>query len=649
MPYEHFRSLTSLVLPCCALMYAFALLFACGVIPGWGRWYSASTPFREQTDALWRGDLALSHNPMDLQGDLCWSQGGVHQVWGLGGPFWRLPFEALARVFGYQAFPDRIALGLFMALAGWVILRTWFQPPLSHGSDSSAEVRFKAILAAVGAIELSLFFPPLFSLLSTRMGVYEEVMVYVYFYALILLCGVVALLRAPRWPRFYTVCTLAGLGGLVRPTLGFYGASTALASVFVMYCGERRIHPNASGGGPWRLIFARRLFTGVLLFAIGCGALFMTNRARFGDGFEFGHRLNLQEEDLIPSIYSTRFEFPFADAPAPDRAGELFGALFLVKQLNGSDFYRRDFFPAQSSIIRWRSFSFTTYDLSYASGIVLAVIAGIRVFWKWRRSRRIEGLRAGNLPESSLPVPGMLVLWGLGAIIPLALFYMWSPSIASRYMLDFAPAFVSALIGLWWCVVQLIAHNSRRLRWFGTACLLGLIAWQGFEIARSRNMSGEPMSVSYGELRLLQPTEPSQSITFPREYRLGDVEPFSDIPFNGTGWDLGSGSTKAAVELFVDNPECLILDLAADDSSKLTSFDCIQAKVGLELLQRESTAPTPTGARIIFRGPQRSVYRHGIQPVFLKMVPARDLSMDDSGIRLLKVAWHREDATAKTP
>src|ERR1041385_2270998 len=101
-----------------AALVSFGLLVFCDVLPPN---YSAGLPLRAQTDALLRGEFALSRNPADLTlvpWDLCWSQGGVQQVWGLGIPFWRLPWEGLAKLAGLQMFPDRIAPGLFLTEIG---------------------------------------------------------------------------------------------------------------------------------------------------------------------------------------------------------------------------------------------------------------------------------------------------------------------------------------------------------------------------------------------------------------------------------------------------------------------------------------------------------------------------------------------------
>lgn len=73
------------------LIYGVGLPWACGLLPAWGRWYSASLPHRQQVETRLHGRLKLSASPAHLAHDLCWSEGGVHQVWGLGVPLWRAP------------------------------------------------------------------------------------------------------------------------------------------------------------------------------------------------------------------------------------------------------------------------------------------------------------------------------------------------------------------------------------------------------------------------------------------------------------------------------------------------------------------------------------------------------------------------------
>ena len=219
------RSRLNLLFGCGAILYAFLLLAACGVI-SWGSWQSGSPWFRFQTEALLRGSLALSHNPLDLTHDLCWSEGGVHQFWGLGIPLWQLPFAALAKLFGWSPFPDRIALGLFIALVAYIVLRTCFGPLLkgqpeltSAGPAGTSRCQW---FIALGVVMICLFFSPgdqphALSDAGLRRG-----MAYVYFFGIPLLCGIIELARNPQWWCFCSfVAWLASR--FIRPTFVFYG------------------------------------------------------------------------------------------------------------------------------------------------------------------------------------------------------------------------------------------------------------------------------------------------------------------------------------------------------------------------------------------------------------------------------------------
>ena len=138
-----------------ALLYALAFVVGTGVIPGWGEWYSNSLHYRRQTDAFFHGELALSHRPVDVEFDQTWSNDGVHQVWGLAVPAWRFPFEVLARLCGQQAFPDRIAFAVALALWAWFVLRTLLPAPSEEESANLAEDAGARGCSAGGATDSS--------------------------------------------------------------------------------------------------------------------------------------------------------------------------------------------------------------------------------------------------------------------------------------------------------------------------------------------------------------------------------------------------------------------------------------------------------------------------------------------------------------
>ncbi len=148
-----------------AVFYAVGLLMVTGWWTRWGVWYSSSLQYRLQTEALLRGKLALSENPMDLDHDFAWSQQGVHQVWGLGVPLWRLPLEAVAKLLGFDAFPDRIAFGLFAALMAFRALRVWTTAWLSNSQQQRpTDLVWRSIAGFGIGFLLLLMFPPFLNL-----------------------------------------------------------------------------------------------------------------------------------------------------------------------------------------------------------------------------------------------------------------------------------------------------------------------------------------------------------------------------------------------------------------------------------------------------------------------------------------------------
>ena len=267
-----------------SLVFGFGICIATGLIPKWGLWYSANMTYRRQTEAFLRGDLALDNDPRQLGYDMAWSEGGVQQVWGLGVPAWRIPFELTAKATGQGAFPDRVALAVAIALLVCALLR--LAEPLSKRE------RF------AGAT-LLLLFPPFLALCRTNFDVYEEAQAYMYLVGIALFGATLGVVRRPTVSRYAILGLLSGLAPFVRPMLLCY----AFASIFLAWVFARR------QGAP-RACFWMALG----LFVAGCGLLFLTNHLRFGSGLEFGHRLNVNV--FLPMMYATRFENPVVTAPS---------------------------------------------------------------------------------------------------------------------------------------------------------------------------------------------------------------------------------------------------------------------------------------------------------------------------------------------
>ena len=97
-------------------------------------------------------------------------------------------------------------------------------------------------------------------------------------------------------------------------------------------------------------------------------------------------------------------------------------------------------FRGQSHTPRWRQLYFTTYDLSF-----LCISIGA---WGWWLKGIMGAEENLNRRWRCRWKPGWPGVWSLmGAGILAALFYLRTPVISSRYLLDFAPGFAATHCG----------------------------------------------------------------------------------------------------------------------------------------------------------------------------------------------------------
>lgn len=412
-----------------AVLLAAGLLVACQQLTRHG-WYAPHSGYRAQVAALLEGRFALTTAPDGLLHDLAWTPSGVQQVWGLGVPLWQLPFEALGRLIGVTPFPDRIPLAAWLAVVLFATIRA-FRPrdvgeprPDDQRSDDGRTRATDSRAMQIGAVLFTALLPAVISLVRGRLGIYEEAALYAYGAAIILLGGLLAVYRKPTTASYLLLLGFAGLTGLFRPTVWFYGLATALVASALLV--RKRGTPAV-----------RVVAIGMALFAAGGGALYASNARRFGSGTEFGHRLNVHS--LPGNIVATRFSYPFERAGTAEAAQELIGSLFDGPERRSKrGFYQTHLHRGQSPLPRWREYYFTTYSWPYApaiaAGLVIAALA-------WRRR--------GD------PLARTLGAWAVLGGAPLLVFYLHAPSVSSRYQLDLAPA-IAALLVLGWraCVTR---------------------------------------------------------------------------------------------------------------------------------------------------------------------------------------------------
>jgi hypothetical protein len=596
-----------------ALAYGFGIPFVIGLIPEWGRWFSRSPYYAAQVDAFLRHDLALSHSPYDCAFDLTWSEGGVHQVWGLGIPLWRTIWTASARLLGYETFPDGLAMALALSIAAFFVLRALLDVTVKD------EYSNNRIFARFGGAIILLGFPPFMRLLKTNVDVYEEAVAYAYLWGILECALLINFLRSPNRKGWFVLMLLSGIGPLVRPTLIFYGISAWIVGSGT-YCSRLLL------GGNLKLMLVSLLrskswFFGSALFGFGLALLLATNWLRFGNLLEFGHKLNLQ--NIYGSLYATRFDNPIEHQPFYVGAKELTGALFFMRPVEASSFFSPNLFWGQAPVPRMRQMNFQVYDWSYIPWIFVAFAFGSVSLARKKRTRLHV--------EDSLWL--QIVIWAFLSILFLFYFYSRTPALCARYLVDFGAAFATLILVVW---ETLCRQRSLRL-WLGLYFFLVWFGWEATQFIVTRG---------HQQHRTRQETIQARQIHQPQIPRVIDLGSEtaspgrSGIPFDGSGWDLNSRIVKCHVIVFVQDPEFLDLDLApVPNTREQPEPKWIRAKIGLEFLHEQSVTTNGNGWHVRFSGPRKARYKKGIQVAFIATVPELRLGDEDSPWVLNNIRW----------
>src|SRR5262249_13713501 len=156
-----------------------------------------------------------------------------------------------------------------------------------------------------------------------------------------------------------------------------------------------------------------------------------TQQLRFGSPFETGQLLNVS---YIPvDQFAKMFGYPFWYEPWRRAAAELFSSLFLADaDWNGVDWYQSGIHPSQSETLRFREFYFSTF-----TPVVFVVLV---VSWT-------AVVAASVTRRTGDPRIGTAALWSAAVFATLWIFYLWAPSMTSRYAVDFAPAIAIGIAG----------------------------------------------------------------------------------------------------------------------------------------------------------------------------------------------------------
>jgi hypothetical protein len=603
-----------------ALWIGFAWCIGLGA---WGRWYSPSLAHRLQTEALLRGTFALQDAPYGQMADWAWGDGSQH-VWGLGPALWRLPFEAAAKLAGAIGFPDRVALLLAFVGASLACARPF--------RDASPFERFVLAFVMVA--------PPAFvTLCRTRLAVYEESVAYAHLVAVTMAALLLSFAARRNDRDLFAACALAGVAPLFRPTLLFAAGTTVALGLAARALPAPRaagsaLAPEATAGAArWRAIA-----TSSAAFAAGLAVAAAIGVARFGSPLETGQLLNVS---YIPADQAAKlFGYPFRDQPLATAAAELASSLVLPARWNAPHWYAPAIHPWQAPVVRFRELYFTTFTAWQLALLAVAWLATAAVAFGAYRDARLRGWIAA-------PV-GIAALWSCAVFACQTLFYLWAPSMTSRYAVDFAAPLgvgASALLLLLLRAAPAVApqDGAPQLR---AVLLCAALFWLVHDVAAAEvapsHAPGPLLDAERLALALDRPVPAARPL--PTSYHCGDDPESSGVKFNGSGWASPGGcEVHAATMLFLPAAEsgCVRVHVAARAGAPALRPEetaMVRAKLGLSELRRAADVAYGDGRTITFCPPaSHRPNPRGIELLYLGWVRPADVSPDVRPLRLLAV------------
>jgi hypothetical protein len=584
------------------LLYCLVCAVAMLVIGGadFSRLYAPSPYHRLQADALLRGQLHLAASLEQIGHDLAWHDGQVNQIWGLGVGLWLLPFEALWRLLGQKWFPDRIALGIAFALLAWY----------SGTAAWRLAERAKSPTLGIALVWLVTLCPALWTLNQGGRLIYEETTLYACLVSLGLLVAVVRVACFGERGDFYICAGLAALSALVRPTHGIYGLLAVLVcSALVL-----------ARGGRWRpLLMCHGTFGAGLL------ALALTNWSRFGSPGEFGHRLSVTPGIIV---FMTRIDNPMKDASFRQASQELCGWLFWLRDVRARG-PGENFVAWQSPYERWRDPYMTTFSPAWAAIMFTTLIGAARWVWRTRRTK------TGWCHFLTRPGPALVVAmlaWGGLSAVALAGFYLRFPNMSSRYLLDFAPAFIGLAAVFWLAML-------RRMRWLG---LFALAGWLGYEILSAQVRPAPVPVLTQKQISTELPRAEGRRLSeFGSAYSMTNHPGQTGIPYNGYGWDSETGLAGNIVIVAVDRPEFIEVRVGPrSGAGELPPRpDEFRAMIGAEFLPLREVHQSDGQTWVRFEVPEEVKSRAGKELLFLCFTKGFDSEDRESQRPLHSVQW----------
>lgn len=375
--------------------------------------YSRNSALRYQSAAFLSGKMTLHKQLTGHEYDWSYGYGGQHSSWGLGVPLLRLPFDLLARVFGYAFFPCRILIILLLYITCYLICRRQLQFFKKLGFDALNSFVLSFSLLAVAFLSSAFF-----TLFMRWQAVYQEVVAYGVMVSFLLLLSLDNYFEKLTKKSLAVLCALLSFSVLIRPTIIFY----LLASLFALVLFRTRE------------MSIQKVCYGVIILAVGPTVVLLTNYLRFGSPFEWGYSLNLSAHPQ--NIYSLRFGYPFQHLDLITTVKELGHTLFFTPP----EAIIKNAGLAAYKVKAYRFFTFygIPYNAVTLAGLVMTIILVITLLITQRKKET-------HLTQSCWLSLKIYFFWGVFSFIMLFIFYLRSPTIHTRYIIDFLPAITATL------------------------------------------------------------------------------------------------------------------------------------------------------------------------------------------------------------
>jgi len=502
--------------------------------------YSSDVGFRLQTNAFFKGELAVRDHPMHHEHDMVWSRNGLQQAWGLGIPILRMPFEMAARSFGVDHFPDRWVFVVYMFI-GVGLLILGYQSVLQCLSGIPDSIRTVLLLVAT---VFSVASPVLIGMLSGRVSVYEEAVGYLLFFQWALLGMLLLFAAKGQWRWFVCLCLCAGFAAYLRPTGSFPAVASVICAIAIAW--HYRCKPVIT------IVFVASLFCLLPLLQM------LLNYIRFESAFSFGKLEGLYFLPLL--VYVSNFGDPFQAVSVWDAAIELLGTLFNLERIAEIEVWQ-SIYPEgwhwwEAPALRLREYYFTSFPSYYF--LLLVAAWGVLVYrWRWL----------------SLPLQ-IAIAWSTIGFVFFFAFYMYTPALGSRYLVDMAPQILTPIVMLFIVLVSQAYSrwNLSAYRLVPGAVIVVALVGQSVHVIHAKNYipdfyEGQNQPVSYAQIEPQLQPKPISYDNLPKQYVCGQVEHNYNIPnntWNWNPWRLKSGpngcGVSVATTLFFPPFQCITLD-----------------------------------------------------------------------------------------